>query len=100
MPKGYWIGRVDVHNEEVYKSYAAANPAIFAKFGGRFLVRGGKFESPEGPARSRNVVGEFPDYASALACYNSPEYQANIKVRQPHSTGDIVIIEGYDAPTS
>ena len=29
MPKAYWIGRVDVHNEEGYKPYAAANPAIF-----------------------------------------------------------------------
>jgi uncharacterized protein (DUF1330 family) len=98
MPKGYWIGRVDVHNEEGYKPYAANNPGIFKKFGGRFVVRGGKFEAPEGAPRSRNVVIEFPDYASALACYNSPEYQANIKIRQAHSIGDIVIIEGYEGP--
>jgi uncharacterized protein (DUF1330 family) len=96
MAKGYWIGRVDVHDDEGYKSYAAANPAIFKKFGARFVVRGGPFECPEGESRSRNVVIEFPDYATALACYNSPEYQANIKVRQPHSLADIVIIEGYD----
>ena len=38
------------------------------------------------------------DYATALACYNSPEYQANIKVRQPHSIADLIIIEGYDGP--
>jgi uncharacterized protein (DUF1330 family) len=43
-------------------------------------------------------VIEFPDYAAALACYSSPEYQANIKVRQPHSVLDIIIIEGYDGP--
>jgi uncharacterized protein (DUF1330 family) len=98
MAKGYWIGRVDVYNDEGYKPYAAANPEIFRKYGGRFLVRGGPFECPEGESRSRNVVIEFPDYAAALACYNSPEYQANIKVRQPHSTGDIVVIEGYDGP--
>ena len=98
MAKGYWIGRVDVHSDEGYKPYALANNAIFKKFGGRFVVRGGPFEAPEGKARSRNVVTEFPDYATALACYNSPEYQANIKVRQPHSTADIVIIEGYDGP--
>ena len=85
-------------NEEGYKPYAAANPAIFKKFGGRFVVRGGKFENPEGSARSRNVVIEFPDYAAALACYRSPEYQANIKLRQPHAVADIVIIEGYDGP--
>jgi uncharacterized protein (DUF1330 family) len=35
MARGYWIGRVDVHNEEGYKPYAAANLAIFKKFGGR-----------------------------------------------------------------
>jgi len=98
MAKGYWIGRVDVRNDEGYKPYAAANAAIFKKFGGRFVVRAGKFECPEGIARSRNVVIEFPDYASALACYRSPEYQANIKVRLPHSTADVVIIEGYDGP--
>ena len=67
MAKGYWIGRVDVKNEEGYKPYAAANPAIFKKFGGRFLVRGGKFDVAEGNSRTRNVVIEFPDYASALA---------------------------------
>ena len=96
MAKGYWIARVDVKNEEGYKPYAAANPAIFKKFGGRFLVRGGKFDTPEGSSRARNVVIEFPDYASALACYRSPEYQENIKVRLPYSTIDLIVIEGYD----
>lgn len=98
MAKGYWIARVDVHNEEGYKAYAAANPAIFRTYGGRFVVRGGPFEAMEGSNRARNVVIEFPDYAAALACYRSPEYQANIKVRQPHSIAEILIIEGYDGP--
>ena len=96
MPKGYWIGRVDVHDEEGYKPYAAANPAIFKKFGGRYVVRGGKCDGVEGESRSRNVVIEFPDYETALACYRSPEYQANIKVRQPHSIADLIVVEGYD----
>ena len=98
MAKGYWVARVDVSNEEGYKPYMAANPAIFQKFGGRFVVRGGKFTNPEGNSRSRNVVIEFESYEKALACYNSPEYQANVKVRQPHSEADLIIIEGYDAP--
>jgi uncharacterized protein (DUF1330 family) len=98
MPKGYWIARVDVSNEEGYKPYAAANPAIFKTYGGKFIVRAGKFESMEGASRSRNVVIEFPDYAAALACYRSDEYQANIKVRQPHSLIDLIVIEGYDGP--
>jgi uncharacterized protein (DUF1330 family) len=98
MAKAYWVARVDVHSDEGYKPYALANPAIFKKFGGRFVIRGGKFEAPEGHSRSRTVVIEFPDYATALACYRSPEYQENIQRRLPHSTADLVIVEGYDGP--
>ena len=98
MAKGYWIGRVEVHDEEGYKTYAAANPAIFRKYGGRFVVRAGKFECVEGTSKPRNVLIEFPDYAAAVACHSSPEYQANIKVRQTYSTVDMIIVEGYDGP--
>jgi len=98
MAKGYWVARVDVNNEDGFKPYAAANAAIFKKFDARYVVRGGKFDGMEGSSRSRNVVIEFPDYATALACYRSPEYQANIKVRQPHSAVDLIVIEGYDGP--
>jgi uncharacterized protein (DUF1330 family) len=100
MAKAYWIARVDVDNEQGYRPYMAANPAIFKKFGGRFVVRGGRFTVAEGQSRSRNVVIEFPDYDTALACFRSPEYQANIKVRQPHAIVDLIIIEGYDGPQS
>ncbi|HTF76975.1 MAG TPA: DUF1330 domain-containing protein [Steroidobacteraceae bacterium] len=98
MARGYWIGRIDAHDEAGFRPYAAANPAIIKKFGGRYVVRSGKFESVEGQCRSHNVVIEFPDYATAMACYRSPEYQENIKRRQPHSIADIVVIEGYDGP--
>ncbi len=98
MAKGYWIARVDVHNDEGYKAYAAANPAIFRKFGARFVIRGGKSEAVEGSNRARSIVIEFPDYAAALACYRSPEYQENIKRRLPHASADILIVEGYDGP--
>ena len=98
MAKGYWIAHVDVHNDDGYKPYAAANPGIFKKFGGRFVVRAGKSNAAEGQSRSRTVVIEFPDYETAMACYRSPEYQANIKVRQPHAIADLTIVEGYDGP--
>ena len=98
MAKGYWIGRVDVKDEEGYKPYAAANPAIFKKFGGRFVVRGGKFESKEGTPRARNVVIEFPSFQAAMDCFNSPEYQENMKLREAHAVADIIVIEGYDGP--
>ncbi|MZR14132.1 DUF1330 domain-containing protein [Maritimibacter sp. DP07] len=97
MAKGYWIGRVDVQDDEAYGAYIAANKAAFDKFGARFLVRGGQFEAREGTPRSRNVVIEFPSYADAIACYDSPEYQTAKALRDPVSEGDLVIIEGYDA---
>lgn len=96
MSKGYWIVGVDITDQERYKSYMAANAAPFRKYGARFLVRSGRFENPEGTSRTRNVVLEFPTYQAALDCWRSPEYQAAIKLRQPVSTFDLVIIEGYD----
>lgn len=96
MAKGYWIARVDVHNMDGYKEYVAKNGAVFKKFGARFLVRGGKHESVEGHARSRNVVLEFKDYETALACYRSPEYTHLVQVRSPHAESDLIVIEGYD----
>ena len=98
MAKGYWIARVDVHNTEAYKDYVASNGIAFAKFGGRFVVRGGQFENPQGTSRSRNVVIEFPSYEVALECWNSPEYKAAKAKQQGGAEMDIIIIEGYDGP--
>jgi uncharacterized protein (DUF1330 family) len=55
MAKAYWIAHVEVNDEEAYKRYAVANPAIFKKFGAKFVVRSGKYESQEGNSRSRNA---------------------------------------------
>jgi uncharacterized protein (DUF1330 family) len=96
MAKGYWIPHLDVSDPEGYKAYMAATPEAHRKFDGHVLVRGGTCEVVEGRGRSRNVVREFPDYATALACYRSPEYQRAKPLRLAHSTCDFVIIEGYD----
>ena len=98
MPKGYWIARVDVTDPEGYKAYVAANAAAFNKYDARFLVRGGQFEAPEGSPRARNIVLEFKDYATAMACYHSPEYAAAKALREGKATADLLIIEGYDGP--
>jgi uncharacterized protein (DUF1330 family) len=98
MAKGYWLARVDVKDDAIYAKYRDANAIAFKKYGARFIVRGGKFENPEGTSRSRNVVIEFPSYQAALDCWNSPEYKHAISIRAPISEGDIVIIEGYDGP--
>jgi uncharacterized protein (DUF1330 family) len=98
MAKGYWIARVEVANMDGYKEYVAQNGPVFKQFGAKFLVRAGKYENPEGASRSRNVVIEFKDYETALACYNSPEYQRLVAIRKPHAENDLVIVEGYDGP--
>lgn len=98
MPKAYWIAHVDVTDPEHYQRYVQGNPAIFAKYGGRFVVRGGQFANPEGASRTRNVVVEFPSYQAALDCYHSPEYAPQITIRQASATTDLIIIEGYDEP--
>jgi uncharacterized protein (DUF1330 family) len=95
--KGYWIGHVDVTNPRRYKDYIAANAVAFRKYGARFLVRNGDCAVPEGGLGGRrHVVIEFESYEAAKACYDSPEYQAAMKIRSEASTGDLVIIEGYD----
>ena len=96
MPKGYWIAHVDVDDMETYKKYIEANAAPFAEYGARFLVRGGEGEQPEGKSRARTVVIEFDSYETALACDNSPGYQAAKALRDPVSTGDLSILPGYD----
>jgi len=96
MAKGYWIAHVDISDPEGYKAYVAANAEPFKKYGAKFLVRGGKSECVEGKVRSRLIVLEFPDYATALACYRSPEYEKARKLRTGKSEADLIVIEGYD----
>ena len=76
--------------------YRAANAVAFAKYGARFLIRGGAQEEVEGHTKPRTVVIEFDSVETARACYFSPEYQAAKALRDPVSTGDVVIIEGYE----
>src|SRR5262245_36246383 len=76
-PKAYLLVQVDVTNPQQYGEYAKLSPAIIEKFGGRFLARGGRSITLEGPtAPSRVVVIEFPSFERGQAFYNSPEYVA------------------------
>lgn len=98
MPKGYWVVFADVSEPEGYKEYIAANGVALAKYGARFLARGGKVEPKEGQPKSRVIVVEFPNYAAALECYHSPEYASAMKLREGRSLWDMAITEGYDGP--
>lgn len=75
-----------------------ANAGAFGKYGAKFLTRGGPYTVLEGQARSRNVILEFKDEATALACYNSPEYHAAMSLRLGIAIADIIIMAGYDGP--
>jgi len=96
MPRAYWIAHVDVHDPQAYEAYRAANAEAFARYGARFIVRGGAQEQREGTTRARTVVVEFDSIELARACYDSPEYRRALALRQPASTADLVIVEGPD----
>jgi len=98
MAKGYWIARLDVSDVEQYKSYVKANAEASAKYGAKFLTRGGPFVSVEGKPRERNVILEFESLEQCKACYFSEEYQRALKMREGIALSDIVLMEGYDGP--
>jgi uncharacterized protein (DUF1330 family) len=94
MPKCYWIVNVSVHDPEHYPEYLAVALPVFERFGANFVVRGGLYDLMEGKARERNFVIEFKDRATAVACYQSPEYQKAVAIRQKYSDADLIIIDG------
>ncbi len=96
MPKAYWVARVSVTNEEQYPEYLQAGAPVYEKYGARFVVRGGRCEDLEGLNRPRNVIVEFKDFDTAMAAYNSPEYQAAKKLRNAFADSDFMIVEGLD----
>lgn len=88
-----WIAHVTVTNAEAYGKYAElAGPAI-AKHGGTFIARGGRFVQLEGKERPRNVVARFPSVDAAVACYNSPEYQAALDHARGASERELMVVE-------
>jgi uncharacterized protein (DUF1330 family) len=98
MAKGYWIARVDVENQAAYETYRSLNAVAFAKYGAKFIVRGGEFKLARGEGRKHNVVIEFKDEATARACYASPEYQEALKHLATAGQSDLIIIGGYEGP--
>lgn len=94
--KGYVIVQVwDIHDPEAYTVYRPLAGETVAAHGGTFMVRGGAAERFEGSGDcGRNVVLEFPSVEAAKAWYQSPEYQAALKIRLGASTGSLIIVEG------
>ncbi|HKT99737.1 MAG TPA: DUF1330 domain-containing protein [Paraburkholderia sp.] len=90
----FWIAHVKVLDPAEYKDYTDVAPQAFKKFGAVFLARGGASRVLEGEPFERHVVIRFPDMQTALACYQSPEYQAAKSKRDGHCIAQVAIVEG------
>jgi uncharacterized protein (DUF1330 family) len=94
MP-AYIIADVHVTDAAGYEPYRPLAAASIARFGGRFVARGGKADLLEGtPEPARVVVIEFPDAETAQRWYHSDEYQRALKIRQASSTARVILVEG------
>ncbi|MBE9105750.1 DUF1330 domain-containing protein [Nostoc cf. edaphicum LEGE 07299] len=91
----YLIASIKVKNAEAFEEYKRQVPHTIAKYGGRYLVRGGEGEVVEGNWQTnRLVVLEFPDKNLFNNWYNSEDYK-NLKIlRKTHAATDLVIVEG------
>ena len=93
--KGYLIGQLEVKNHDRYKEYVEKVTPVVQKYGGVFLIRGGKHEVVEGEWKfSRNILIEFPSYKKAKEWYFSAEAQPIKKIRLENSIGNQILIQG------
>ena len=91
----YVIAEIEVTDPASYEEYRKQVLAVVTKYGGRFIVRGGKVETLEGGWSPRRVVAlEFPSMEQARSFYRSPEYAPLIVLRQKASRGKLILVEG------
>ncbi|MFC7475430.1 DUF1330 domain-containing protein [Dankookia sp. GCM10030260] len=96
MP-AYLIANIRVKDPAKFAAYRDQVAPMIARFGGRYLIRGGAVTPVEGaPALERVVVLEFPTMAGLKAFYHSPDYTPLIALRQEASDGDVALVEGYE----
>jgi uncharacterized protein (DUF1330 family) len=94
MPAGYIIAQIDVSDPAAFEEYRKLVPATIAKFGGEYLVRGGKQEQLEGSNNPRTVVLHFESFDKAREWYHSSDYEKPKAMRQAASKGNVVLVEG------
>lgn len=95
MPKGYLISDIDVTDQTRYADYRKLSGPAVAKYGGRFLVRGGETRVLEGDWRpNRVVVVEFDSVEDAQRCYDSPEYGEAKAIRQEAARSSFILVAG------
>jgi len=98
MP-AYIIAFVDVTDRDRYAEYMKVTPSIIAEFGGKFIARGGKAETLEGPRENRRVVLiEFPTFELASGFYRSEQYVETKKMRAGAATATFILVDGWTPP--
>ena len=96
MTKAYWISLYKkVDNQENLKKYAEIVTPIIKSYGGKALVRGGKYNTYDGDNFLRTVVWEFPNYQKAVECHQSKEYQAGWAIAKKTTLRHMQIVEGF-----
>lgn len=91
----YLIAEVEITDPAAYEEYRKQVPAIIAKYGGKYLVRGGKVESKEGGwTPQRFVILEFPSMEQARKFYDSGEYSPVLAIRKKASKSKLMLVEG------
>jgi len=88
-----WITHASVTDHEAYGQYARLAKEVIHAHGGEFLVRSGRHRQMEGEDRPRNIVVRFPSFEAAVACYDSPEYQAALEHVKDAADRNLVIVE-------
>ena len=91
----YFIVDVDVQNPAGMREYLEKVPGTLQPYGGRYIVRGGKFEVIEGDWQpSRVVMLEFPNMEQAKRWYACEEYKPFKDARLAACVTNIVLVEG------
>ena len=95
--KGYWVVLYKkIDNIENLKNYSVIVTPIIKSFGGKPLVRGGKYQCFEGESFSRTVIWEFPSYEAAIECHESKEYQEGWSLAKNTTKRNFQITEGFN----
>lgn len=96
MP-AYMIVEVETTDEALMAEYRKHTPGAVAKFGGKFIVRGGTCRTLEGGwTPSRVVVLEFPTFAQAEEFYASEHYKPLLEMRLKAGTCKAILVDGYN----
>jgi len=94
MP-AYLISQIEVHDPVGYEQYRKLVPPSLAKYGGKFIARGGRIDVLEGDwSPKRVVICEFESIERAREWYESEEYRPAMEIRQKTATAKIIVVDG------